>query len=105
MAPADMRRAQSRFAELDVVAEALAPLWTGGAQEIVLPDLHFTLVVGDARETLRDWPGRADAWFLDGFSPARNPELWQPGLMVDIAHHTLPGGTAATYTAAGFVRR
>jgi tRNA U34 5-methylaminomethyl-2-thiouridine-forming methyltransferase MnmC len=105
MAPADMRRAQSRFAELDAVAAALAPHWTGGAQEIVLPDLQFTLVVGDARETLPDWPHKADAWFLDGFSPARNPELWQPGLMAEVARHTVPGGTAATYTAAGAVRR
>jgi tRNA U34 5-methylaminomethyl-2-thiouridine-forming methyltransferase MnmC len=105
MAPDDMRRAQSRFAELDVVAEALAPLWTGGAQEIELPDLQFALVVGDARETLRDWRHAADAWFLDGFSPARNPELWQPELMAEVARHTAPGGTAATYTAAGHVRR
>ncbi|MBC7131780.1 MAG: tRNA (5-methylaminomethyl-2-thiouridine)(34)-methyltransferase MnmD [Roseovarius sp.] len=105
MAPQDMRRAQARFAELAELAAELAPHWRGGAQEIVLPDLHFTLIKGDARITLRDWPHEADAWFLDGFSPAKNPEMWQPDLMAEVAHHTAPGGTAATYTAAGFVRR
>ena len=87
------------------IAAELAPRWTGGAQEIVLPDLEFTLVTGDARDTLSHWPNDANAWFLDGFSPAKNPELWQPELMTEVARHTAPGGTAATYTAAGFVRR
>ncbi|GAW34541.1 tRNA 5-methylaminomethyl-2-thiouridine biosynthesis bifunctional protein MnmC [Roseovarius sp. A-2] len=105
MPPADMRRAQSRFAELAPIAADLAPYWQGQAQEIILPDLHFTLIVGDARDTLKPWPDMADAWFLDGFSPAKNPELWQPELMAEVARHTKPDGTAATYTAAGFVRR
>jgi len=62
-------------------------------------------VTGDARLTLPDWAGRADAWFLDGFSPAKNPELWEPGLLAEVARHTAPGGSFATYTAAGAVRR
>ncbi|MEJ1993565.1 MAG: MnmC family methyltransferase, partial [Maritimibacter sp.] len=49
--------------------------------------------------------GQADAWFLDGFSPAKNPELWNETLMQAVGTHTAPDGTAATYTAAGFVRR
>ena len=51
------------------------------------------------------WDGRADAWFLDGFSPAKNPELWGADLMAEVGAHTAPGGSFATYTAAGFVRR
>lgn len=105
MTPEHMCRAQARFADLAGPAAELAPRWQGRAQEIALPDLHFTLVEGDARETLRDWRDKADAWFLDGFSPAKNPEMWQPDLMAEVARHTAPGGTAATYTAAGFVRR
>lgn len=69
------------------------------------PDFELRVVIGDARETLPAWDGRADAWFLDGFSPAKNPELWSPELMAQVGHHTAPDGTAATYTAAGFVRR
>lgn len=68
-------------------------------------DFALRVVLGDARETLPQWNGRADAWFLDGFSPAKNPELWSPDLMAQVAAHTRAGGTAATYTAAGFVRR
>jgi tRNA U34 5-methylaminomethyl-2-thiouridine-forming methyltransferase MnmC len=105
MVPEDMRRAQARFAELAGVAADLAPHWQGQAQRISLPDLEFALIVGDARETLSPWQGKADAWFLDGFSPAKNPELWEPALMAEVARHTVPGGTAASYTAAGFVRR
>lgn len=69
------------------------------------PDFDLTLIIGDARQTLPQWQGPADAWFLDGFSPARNPELWEPALMTEVARHTAPGGTLATYTAAGAVRR
>lgn len=68
-------------------------------------DFELRVVIGDARETLPVWEGRADAWFLDGFSPAKNPELWSPELMMEVGVHTVSGGTAATYTAAGFVRR
>lgn len=63
------------------------------------------LIVGDARTTLPEWDGRADAWFLDGFAPARNPELWEPALMMQVALHTASNGSFATYTAAGTVRR
>jgi tRNA U34 5-methylaminomethyl-2-thiouridine-forming methyltransferase MnmC len=69
------------------------------------PDFELRVIVGDARETLPAWDGNCDAWFLDGFSPAKNPELWSPELMTQVGAHTAKGGTAATYTAAGFVRR
>lgn len=69
------------------------------------PDFELHVVHGDARETLPDWNGFADAWFLDGFSPAKNPELWGDELLVQVGAHTAAGGTVATYTAAGFVRR
>lgn len=101
----EMSRAQAAFAELAGIAAALAPHWTGRAQTLILPDLQFTLITGDARQTLPAWSGLADAWFLDGFSPAKNPELWQPELMAEVGAHTAPDGTAASYSAAGFVRR
>ncbi|EAQ03988.1 hypothetical protein OB2597_12111 [Pseudooceanicola batsensis HTCC2597] len=103
MTPEDMIRAQSAFPELGDVAEDLAPLW--GAEAISRPDLELRIILGDARETLAQWEGRADAWFLDGFAPARNPELWGPDLMRAVHDHTAGDGTAATYTAAGHVRR
>lgn len=105
MTPVEMIRAQAAFPELAELAAELAPHWRGGAQGITLDDLEFTLIEGDARESLPAWDGRADAWFLDGFSPAKNPELWGEALMAQVFAHSAPGGTVATYTAAGFVRR
>ncbi len=101
----DMIRAQQAFPELAPIAQDLAPFWAEGARNISLPDLRFTLVEGDARETLTSMPLPADAWFLDGFAPAKNPELWEPELLLQVAQKTAPNGTAATYTAAGHVRR
>lgn len=101
--PEEMRRAQAAFPELAALAEELAPFW--GQARIARPDLRFELIEGDARTTLPRWQGRADAWFLDGFSPAKNPELWEAPLLGEVFAHTAPGGTAATYTAAGAVRR
>jgi tRNA U34 5-methylaminomethyl-2-thiouridine-forming methyltransferase MnmC len=69
------------------------------------PDFELRVILGDAREMLPVWQDAADAWFLDGFSPAKNPELWSPEMMREVGVHTVPGGTVATYTAAGFVRR
>ena len=96
----DLRQALRAFEGLpDALEVAEFPVALDG------PDFELRVVVGDARETLPACEGAADAWFLDGFSPAKNPELWSPELMADVAHHTVEGGTAATYTAAGFVRR
>ncbi|MFZ5964565.1 tRNA (5-methylaminomethyl-2-thiouridine)(34)-methyltransferase MnmD [Thalassococcus sp. BH17M4-6] len=101
--PADMIRAQAAFPSLRALAQDLAEHW--GKDTIELPDLAFTLITGDARQTLPNWSGAADAWFLDGFSPAKNPELWEDRLLREVARHTTPGGTAATYSAAGHIRR
>lgn len=103
MDSADMTRALAAFPDLAPWADRFLSKWQGGTCD--LETLQLTVIEGDARQTLPDWSGRADAWFLDGFSPAKNPELWQPDLMRQVALHTAPGGTAATYTAAGFVRR
>lgn len=101
----DMARAHRAFPDFDGRRDQLAGKWTGNGGLIELPGLQAEIVIGDARRTLPAWKGQADAWFLDGFSPAKNPELWDAKLMGEVARHTAPGGTAATYTAAGFVRR
>ena len=100
MAMDDLRAAVRAFDGLpdDLDGDVLPEVLDG-------PDFELRVIVGDARETLPVWTGRADAWFLDGFSPAKNPELWSPALMMEVGAHTGVGGTAATYTAAGFVRR
>jgi tRNA U34 5-methylaminomethyl-2-thiouridine-forming methyltransferase MnmC len=104
MAPADRARALSALSPPGDVPAFCAAL-AASPHRVTLPGLDLTVTLGDARETLPPWTGQADAWFLDGFAPARNPELWEPALLHAVARHTAPGGTAATYTAAGHVRR
>ena len=100
----DMARALAVWPDLASLAEPLLAARGAGARDIALPGLDLAIIEGDARQTLPAWDGRADAWFLDGFSPARNPELWEAGLMAEVARHTAPGGSFATYSAAGPVR-
>lgn len=99
----DMARALAAFPELD--ARPLLVPWRAGARRFSIGPIMAEIIIGDARATLPAWKGRADAWYLDGFSPAKNPELWSADLMAEVARHTAPGGSFATYTAAGHVRR
>lgn len=105
MSAPDMARALSAFPELGEIAHSMLEQWGSGARTLQFPNLTARVIVGDARETLPAWDGLADAWFLDGFSPAKNPELWSPDMMREVARHTATSGTLATYTAAGHVRR
>ena len=103
MQPGDMARALSAWPDLAPWRERFLAVWDG--QQAMLPTLQAKVLTGDVRETLRQWDGKADAWFLDGFSPAKNPEMWEPPLLAQVAGHTNAEGTFATYTAAGHVRR
>ncbi len=99
----DLARALAAFPEAAPLAPDLGELSATGRLD--RPGLSARLIPGDARETLPAWDGIADAWFLDGFAPAKNPELWGGRLMAAVAARTAPGGTFATYSAAGHVRR
>ena len=101
----DMARALAVYPDLKAIAGPVLEVLADRGTHVRTAELEISVIVGDARDTLAGWPGRADAWFLDGFSPAKNPELWEPGLLAEVARHTAHGGTAATYSAAGHVRR
>ncbi|MBT9244733.1 tRNA (5-methylaminomethyl-2-thiouridine)(34)-methyltransferase MnmD [Gemmobacter fulvus] len=105
MEAADIARALDHFPEARAVAEPFLAQWAAGATRLTLPGITAEVVLGDARATLPGWAGQADAWFLDGFSPAKNPELWSDDLMAEVAAHTKLHGSFATYSAAGGVRR
>ena len=105
MSAIEMQRALEAFPEVAPYAERLCAAWAKDPTLCTLEGIEATGVIGDARATLCEQDWQADAWFLDGFSPAKNPELWDEGLMREVGRHTKAGGTAATYTAAGFVRR
>lgn len=104
MSSDDMASALAPFDTDQTDVQKLLTAWNTKS-DFRTPELTAHFIFGDARLTLPDWSGAADAWFLDGFAPARNPELWEPELLAQVARHTRPGGTAATYTAAGDVRR
>ncbi|MBY4945277.1 bifunctional tRNA (5-methylaminomethyl-2-thiouridine)(34)-methyltransferase MnmD/FAD-dependent 5-carboxymethylaminomethyl-2-thiouridine(34) oxidoreductase MnmC [Cupriavidus respiraculi] len=96
--------------ELGPMAAQLRAAWP-----LPLPGLHrmafeegavvLTLALGDIDTLLPKLAVGADAFYLDGFSPARNAEMWAPSVMKRLARLARPGATLATYTAAGFVRR
>lgn len=102
---AQIAQALDAFPEARAVADPFLAAWRAGQTRFTLGPLEVQVIVGDARDTLPAWDGQADAWYLDGFSPAKNPELWSDDLMAQVAAHTVTGGTFATYTAAGHVRR
>lgn len=105
MATDDIARALTAFPEAFALAEPFLAAWADGQRVFDLHGLTVEVIEGDARARLATWSGKADAWYLDGFSPAKNPELWGDDLLAQVGAHTAPGGTFATYTAAGFVRR
>ncbi|MFV0292361.1 MAG: tRNA (5-methylaminomethyl-2-thiouridine)(34)-methyltransferase MnmD [Paracoccus sp. (in: a-proteobacteria)] len=100
---AQLERAHAAFPDLARLSDDLR---TGyAARRFQVGMVEAEIIIGDARETLPQWHGSVDAWFLDGFSPARNPELWEDNLLAEVGAHTVPGGSFATYSAAGHVRR
>lgn len=100
-----MARALARWPEIEHLAAQLVGAWESASAEFDFGDTYLRVIVGDARAAVPRWDGMADAWFLDGFAPARNPEMWEPELLRAVFGRTLPGGSAATFTAAGAVRR
>ncbi|WP_097461671.1 bifunctional tRNA (5-methylaminomethyl-2-thiouridine)(34)-methyltransferase MnmD/FAD-dependent 5-carboxymethylaminomethyl-2-thiouridine(34) oxidoreductase MnmC [Mangrovitalea sediminis] len=106
----DLRRALSAWPTLEEFADALVaqyPPPVRGAHRLVFDEgrVRLTLFQGDALEGLEKLNFFADAWFLDGFAPACNPDLWADGLLSEVARHSRAGTTFSTFTAAGHVRR
>ena len=105
MTKPDMRAALAAFPTIRPLAEHLLDRWDIGASGVeIARNVVLDVIIGDARETLPVWQGVADAWYLDGFSPAKNPALWEPALLGAVGAHTAEHGTVATYSAAGHVR-
>lgn len=100
------QRAWPEFAELAAQLQARWPLLTPGVHRLFLDDRQviLTLFFGDATTQLRQLDASVDAFFLDGFSPARNPELWTPELCRALSRLAAPGATLATWSVAGHVR-
>lgn len=105
-----MRRAHAAWPELAALSAALCDRYDApgeGWHRYAFQDgeVTLTLVVGDARHCLPRFSGKVDAWFLDGFAPARNPHLWDSDFLHALPRHSHPDATFSTYTSAGAVRR
>lgn len=96
---------------LQKLATAVREGWSGAIEgehvRVSSEDDRIVLhvLLGDALTSLQNHTFEADAWFLDGFAPDRNPRMWSYDLVREVACHTVVDGTFATYTVAGQVRR
>ncbi|MEQ5808372.1 bifunctional tRNA (5-methylaminomethyl-2-thiouridine)(34)-methyltransferase MnmD/FAD-dependent 5-carboxymethylaminomethyl-2-thiouridine(34) oxidoreductase MnmC [Alteromonas sp. NFXS44] len=114
MARDDLARALTAFPVLEEAAKALLnnyPLSIQGCHRLHFDEFHTTLDlwIGDVHELLPQWHvpprGMIDAWFLDGFAPGKNPDMWTEALFSQMARVSRQGATFGTFTAAGIVKR
>jgi tRNA 5-methylaminomethyl-2-thiouridine biosynthesis bifunctional protein len=110
LSPADLQRALALWPELKVFADQLLEQYVAihqGFQRLTLDHgrVTLTLLIGDALEQLPQLDARIDAWFLDGFAPAKNPDMWTAELFAELARLAAPGASISTFTSTGWVRR
>ncbi len=105
----EIDRALSHWPEIDAERIALAAAWPDQPEGTVSLKLDeqttLSVVCGRALDGVAAAEAGFDAWYLDGFAPSRNADMWSQELMTLVCEKTVPGGTFATYAAAGFVRR
>ncbi|SDK30131.1 bifunctional tRNA (5-methylaminomethyl-2-thiouridine)(34)-methyltransferase MnmD/FAD-dependent 5-carboxymethylaminomethyl-2-thiouridine(34) oxidoreductase MnmC [Microbulbifer yueqingensis] len=112
----DLSRALSLWPELAPFSEQLLaaypPLLASGVHRLLFGRVSLTLVIGEASGALQSLrledsarDRQVDAWFLDGFAPAKNPAMWSSDLFQEIATLSRPGASFATFTCAGLVKR
>ncbi|WP_434524299.1 bifunctional tRNA (5-methylaminomethyl-2-thiouridine)(34)-methyltransferase MnmD/FAD-dependent 5-carboxymethylaminomethyl-2-thiouridine(34) oxidoreductase MnmC [Photorhabdus asymbiotica] len=110
----DLRAAHQRWPELSIFSQQLCQQWPqplAGCHRLIMANGTITLDLwfGDVNDLLpimdSSLYGKIDAWFLDGFAPAKNPQMWSEQLFAAMAQFARPTGTFATFTSAGVVRR
>lgn len=107
---ADIIRAHACWPEFNEIAaelHSLYPRLLPGFHRLVFPQwrMTLTLFLGDIQEFLDRVDARVDAWFLDGFAPDRNPDMWSASHFGKMADLSKPFASFATFTAAGHVKR
>ncbi len=106
----DAARALSAFPELAEISAQLLEAWPGrrpGPHRLDFPDLNARLDVwiGPVSRTLWEMDAHCDAWFLDGFAPSKNPDMWNEDVLAEVRRLSAPGCRLASFTVAGEVRR
>lgn len=107
LTPSKIRDALKPWAdELDVEAMlAQYPIRVRGFHRLSFGRVTLTLVFDDVSHAMEEISAHVDAWFLDGFAPAKNPDMWVSVLYQGMARLSRKGATFASFTAAGDVRR
>ncbi|NER62900.1 bifunctional tRNA (5-methylaminomethyl-2-thiouridine)(34)-methyltransferase MnmD/FAD-dependent 5-carboxymethylaminomethyl-2-thiouridine(34) oxidoreductase MnmC [Pseudomonas sp. MAFF212427] len=107
---ADLSKALALWPELTPFSQPLLRQYVAvheGFQQFVFEQgrVTLTLMIGDAQQQLAQLDAPIDAWFLDGFAPAKNPDMWTPELFAQLGRLAAPGATLGTFTSTGWVRR
>lgn len=110
IAAADLLEQARKFPHLLPLAQELAAQWWG-----LLPGVHrlrlaggrvlLSLLIGDSQAMLRQQELVADSIYLDGFSPARNPDMWSLHSLKAVARCARRGTQLSTWTIAAQLRR
>ncbi len=104
-----LRRAGAAWPELKAEYEMLTSVYPGTAagMTVVYPAPNVTLMLlwGEVMEMLGAMRRRQNAWYLDGFAPQKNPQMWRDEIYAEMKRLSVPGARVATFTAAGMVKR
>lgn len=106
----DLARLHRQWSDLEFLAEALRSNWPlpmAGFHrlEFAAGRVVLTLMLGDAETSLRKLRASIDAFYLDGFDPHKNPDMWSAALLKRCGQLAAPNATFATWTVSGQVRR
>jgi tRNA 5-methylaminomethyl-2-thiouridine biosynthesis bifunctional protein len=104
----DLRHALAE-SPVPALARALVNAWPAHTHNLHTLDfegggVRLLLALGDVRRWLPELVADVDAFYLDGFAPARNPQMWEPHIFKAVARLAMPGATLATWTSATAVR-
>ena len=114
LSKSDLAAALKLWPQFESISSQLIEAYPDSLQTdniLVLEDglITLRLLIGDVTDCMRTLDlqndHKVDAWYLDGFAPSKNPEMWNPVLFENMYKLSKPDCTLATFTAAGLVRR
>ena len=110
VSPGDIARLAGRWPGLGPCVDELLDIYPPPVPgmhllEFAAGAVRLHLIFDDVEAALARFNHKVDAWYLDGFAPSRNPDMWSPRVFELVGRNTRTGGSFATYTAAGTVRR
>ena len=107
-----LQQAHLAYPQFSHLAQHLQQNWLNpiqGCYRFHFDETTLDLWFGDVAENLPQlgdyMNGKIDAWFLDGFAPSKNPDMWNEQLYQQMFRFTKLQGTFATFTAASAVRK